>query len=214
MARAATTKTPTSGGDQGQRPQASRRAWRLRGGNGRRATLAAALTVGLAAAPAFAEESGSRPAEPPVHASGPVFLEGDLVRGNTAAGITGPVCVMVNEFKRGEKIVFRIRARDVSGAALDDKGLKGVAVQLSDGQTFAAEYRARPPLAVRKAFGLAGPSDHFWSAVWTIPADYPTGSLGYKVIATDLEGRTHAWTPFNDPRSLPAVVPGEVQYTR
>jgi hypothetical protein len=186
----------------------------VRVGNPAAVSVAAALAIGLAAAPAFAQERAPRQAEPPAGAVAPVFLEGDLVRGNTQAGITGPVCVMVNDFRRGEKIVFRIRARDVTGAALDDKGLKGIAVQLSDGQTFTAEYRARPPLAVRKTFGLSGPTDHFWSAVWTIPADYPTGSLGYKVIATDLEGRAHTWTPFNDPRSLPAVVPGEVQYTR
>lgn len=175
--------------------------------------VAAALAAVAAALPAAAPAQEAQ--QPPVpQAVAPVFLEGDLVRGNTATGITGPVCVMVNEFKRGEKIVFRVRARDASGAPLDDNGLKGIAVQLSDGQTFAAEYRARPPLPVRKRFGLDGPSDHFWSAVWQIPADYPTGSLTYKVVATDRDGHAHTWTPFNDPRSLPAVVPGEVQYTR
>lgn len=182
------------------------------------AVIAAAAAVpGLARAqetPRDTPQETPAAAQPAGQAGSAVFIEGDLVRGNTPAGITGPVCVMVNAFKRGEKIVFRVRARDATGAALDDKGLKGIAVQLSDGQTFAAEYRARPPLPVRKAFGLAGPSDYFWSAVWLIPADYPTGSLTYKVVATDLAGHAHTWTPFNDPRSLPAVVPGDVQYTR
>lgn len=176
---------------------------------GRTAALAAVIAAACLPGPAAAQET------PPAAAhEAPVFIEGDLVRGNTSAGITGPVCVMINEFKRGEKIVFRIRARDVMGAPLDDKDLAGIVVQLSDGQTFRADYRARPPMPVRKQFGLSGPSDYFWSAVWMIPADYPTGSLGYTVVATDLQGRTHTWKPFNDPRSLPAVVPGEVEYTR
>jgi hypothetical protein len=143
-----------------------------------------------------------------------LFIEGDIVRGNTPAGITGPVCVLTNQFKRKEKIVFRIRVRDVAGASLDDKALKSIAVELSDGQKFAAEYRARPPLAVRKALGFSEPTDYFWSAVWLIPEHYPTGSLSYKVVATDMQGNTQSWTPFKDPRSLPVVMAGDVEYTK
>jgi hypothetical protein len=150
----------------------------------------------------------------PAQEAAPLFIEGDIVRGNTPAGLTGPVCVLANQFKRKEKVVFRIRVRDVTGAPLDDKAVKGIVVELSDGQTFAAEYRARPPLSVRKALGLAEPTDYFWSAVWLIPEDYPTGSLSYNVVATDLQGHTRIWTPFKDPRSLPMVTAGEAEYTR
>jgi hypothetical protein len=143
-----------------------------------------------------------------------LFIEGDIVRGNTPAGITGPVCVLTNQFKRKEKIVFRIRVRGVAGAPLDDKTLKGIVVEMSDGQKFAAEYRARPPVSVRKALGLTEPTDYFWSAIWLIPDDYPTGSLSYKVIATDMLGNSQTWTPFKDPRSLPMVMAGDVEYTR
>jgi hypothetical protein len=143
-----------------------------------------------------------------------LFIEGDIVRGNTPAGITGPVCVLANQFKRKEKIVFRIRVRDVAGAPLDDKALKGIVVELSDGQKFAADYRARPPVSVRKTLGLSEPLDYFWSAVWLIPEDYPTGTLSYKVVATDMQGNTQSWTPFKDPRSLPAVMAGDVEYMR
>jgi hypothetical protein len=143
-----------------------------------------------------------------------LFIEGDIVRGNTPAGITGPVCVLTNQFKRKEKIVFRIRVRDVAGAPLDDKALRGIVVELSDGQKFAADYRARPPVSVRKALGLSEPLDYFWSAVWLIPEDYPTGTLSYKVAATDMQGNTQSWTPFKDPRSLPTVMAGDVEYMR
>jgi hypothetical protein len=56
--------------------------------------------------------------------------------------------------------------------------------------------------------------DYFWSAVWLIPEDYPTGSLSYKVVATDMQGNTQSWAPFKDPRSLPMVMAGNVEYTR
>jgi hypothetical protein len=143
-----------------------------------------------------------------------LFIEGDIVRGNTPLGLTGPLCVLANEFKRKEKVVFRIRVRDITGEPLDDKSLKGIVVELSDGQKFAADYRARPPLAIRKALGLPEPMDYFWSAVWMIPEDYPTGSLSYKVVATDVQGNAQSWTPFKDPRSLPLVMTGEVEYTK
>src|ERR1700739_558227 len=52
-----------------------------------------------------------------------LFIEGDIVRGNTPAGITGPVCVLANQFKRKENVVFRIRVRDIAGTPLDGKAL-------------------------------------------------------------------------------------------
>jgi hypothetical protein len=143
-----------------------------------------------------------------------LFIEGDIVRGNTPAGITGPVCVLANQFKRKENVIFRIRVRSAAGGPLDDQNIKGITVELSDGQKFSAAYRARPPVSVRTAFGLSEPSDYFWSAAWLIPQDYPTGSLSYRVVATDTQGNTQSWMPFKDPRSLPMVIPGDVEYAK
>ena len=165
--------------------------------------MAVAVTLAASAANLAAAQETQR-----------LFIEGDIVRGNTPAGLTGPLCVLANQFKRKERVVFRIRVRDSAGEALDDKSLKGIVVELSDGQKFAADYRARPPVAIRKALGLSEPSDYFWSAAWLIPEDYPTGSLSYKVVATDMQGNTQIWTPFKDPRSLPLVMAGEVEYTK
>jgi hypothetical protein len=106
-----------------------------------------------------------------------LFIEGDIVRGNTPSGNTGPVCVLANEFKRKENVIFRIRVRNPMGQALDDEGLKSLIVELSDGKKIPAEYRARPPVAVRARLGLTGPIDYFWSSAWLIPADYPTVAL-------------------------------------
>jgi hypothetical protein len=143
-----------------------------------------------------------------------LFIEGDIVRGNTPNGNTGPVCVLANQFKRRENVIFRIRVRNASGQPLDDKGLKSLVVELSDGKKIPAEYRARPPVAVRARLGLTGPIDYFWSSAWLIPADYPTGSLTYRVVATDMQGNTQGWEPMKDLRSLPVVMPGEVEYTK
>jgi hypothetical protein len=143
-----------------------------------------------------------------------MFIEGDIVRGNTPNGITGPVCVLANQFKRKENVIFRIRVRNIAGQPLDNKNIKSIVVELSDGKRYPAEYRARPPVAVRAALGLTGPLDYFWSAAWLIPQDYPTGSLSYRVVATDMQGNTQEWTPFKDLRSLPMVMPGDVEYTK
>jgi hypothetical protein len=143
-----------------------------------------------------------------------MFIEGDIVRGNTPNGNTGPVCVLANQFKRRENVIFRIRVRNIAGQPLDDKNIRSLVVELSDGKRYPAQYRARPPVAVRAALGLTGPMDYFWSAAWLIPQDYPTGSLSYRVVATDMQGNTQEWTPFKDLRSLPMVMPGDVEYTK
>jgi len=169
-------------------------------------TVASVATVALAVA-GFANLSAAQEAQK-------LFIEGAIVRGNTPAGITGPVCVLANQFKRKENVVFRIRVRSVAGEPLDDKTIKAITVELSDGQKFPASYRARPPASVRTAFGLSEPLDYFWSAAWLIPQDYPTGSLSYRVVATDTQGNTQSWTPFRDPRSLPMVMPGDVEYAK
>jgi hypothetical protein len=143
-----------------------------------------------------------------------LFIEGDIVRGNTPSGATGPVCVLANQFKRKENVIFRLRVRSIAGEALDDKKLKSLVVELSNGRKLNAEYRARPPVATRKALGLDGPIDYFWSAAWLIPADHPTGSLTYQVVATDTDGNTQSWVPMKDLRSLPMVMDGDVEYKK
>jgi len=133
-----------------------------------------------------------------------IFLEGDMVRGNTGKGQTGATCVLSSQFKRNENAVFRVRVRDVFGQPLDDKGIQGVMIELSDGQKLPMRYGGHPP---------RGSIDYFWSAGWLIPADYPTGTLYYKVVATDLQGRTQTWQSFQDPRSQIVIIPGGVEYS-
>jgi len=143
-----------------------------------------------------------------------LFVEGDIVRGNTPDGATGPICVLANQFMRRENAIFRIRVRDAAGRPLDDKKLKSVVVQLMGVQTLAARYASRPPANVIASLKLPGPVDYWWTAAWRIPEDFPTGTVTYKVMVTDMEGNSQEWAPFNDPRSWPTVLDGQVEFRR
>src|SRR5215475_12821468 len=75
--------------------------------------------------------------------TGKLFFEGDIVRG-AQPGAPGPFCVLNGQFKRLEKVVWRIRVTDQDGKPFDDKGLKVLEVQLPDGQKVAARYSHHP----------------------------------------------------------------------
>lgn len=134
-----------------------------------------------------------------------LFFESDMVRGGTQDGATGPTCVMVSQFKRLEHVVWRIRVLDEDGNQVDDKGLKSLAVQIPDGQTFDAHYGRHP---------RGKPTDDFWATSWGVPADYPLGTIGYKVIATETDGTVHEWSPFKVNLSELTIIPGDVTFTK
>ena len=127
-----------------------------------------------------------------------------MVRGNQK-GAPGPFCVLTGQYKRLEKVVWRLRILDQSGKSLDEKGLKSLTVELPDGQKLAAKFGQHPPPA------QGPPDDHFWTAVWTIPSAYPTGTFTYKVVAIDLEGRSQSWEPFRTKVSLLTVVDAAIE---
>src|SRR6266699_36390 len=131
-----------------------------------------------------------------------LFLDGDIVRGNQP-GAPGPICVLNNQFKHLEKVVFRFRVRDQSGKLLDDKGLKSLVVELPNGQKVEGYYGGHPP---------NGPTDFFWVGVWIVPDGYPTGTFTYKATATDMQGRTQIWEPLNRVTSYPQVLPGAIEF--
>ena len=139
-------------------------------------------------------------ASPPAQAQQPakLFFENDIVR-HAMPGQQGPWCVLSNLYKRKEAVAFRIRTLLPSGAPADDKAIKSVVVELGNG--------ARLPTK----FGPHGnpPTDHFWSLHWVIPADFPTGTLGYKIHATMNDGSVVTWSPFNRSTSFLTVVEGE-----
>ena len=129
-----------------------------------------------------------------------LFFEADMVH-HGLEGQAGPFCVLANRFKRKEAVAWRIRVLDQIGTNMDDKGIKSVVVELSDGQKLPAKFGGHPPRGT--------PTDFFWSLHWVIPADYPTGSLVYKVVATDLDGRAQTWEPFKRAPTQLTVIAGE-----
>ena len=133
-----------------------------------------------------------------------LFFEGDMVRG-AQQGAPGPFCVLDSQFKHLEKVVWRICVLDSAGKPLDGSGLKSVVVELPDGQKVNAKYGQHPPPSQGPA------ADYFWSAIWIIPSSYPTGSLSYKVTATDLDGTAQTWEPFKTKAALLTVVDGEIE---
>lgn len=136
--------------------------------------------------------------------SGKLFFEGDIVRGDQV-GAPGPFCVLNSQFKRLEKVVWRIRVLDQAGTSLDAKGLKSLVVELPDGQKMDGRYGPHPPPRLGPA------ADFFWSARWIIPENYPTGTFAYKVVATTLDGQSHSWEPFKMRPSQLTVVDAAIE---
>jgi hypothetical protein len=136
--------------------------------------------------------------------AGKLFFEGDIVRG-AQPGAPGPFCVLNNQFKRLEKVVWRIRVLDQAGTSLDSKGLKSLLVQLPDGTKLPSYYGPHPPPHLGKT------TDFFWTTAWIVPDNYPSGTFVYKVMATDLKGQTHTWEPFKNVSSQFTVVAGAIE---
>ena len=87
---------------------------------------------------------------------------------------------------------------------LDDKGLKSLVVELPDGQKMDARFGPHPG-------GTKPATDHFWTAIWTIPSNFPNGTFVYKAVATDLQGKSATWEPFKRVTSQLQVVAGEIE---
>jgi len=132
--------------------------------------------------------------------AGKLFFEGDLVKG-PQPNQAGPFCVLQSQFKRKEQVAWRVRVLDADGKMVDDKGLKSLVVELSNGKTIELKHKGHP--------ARVPPTDFFWSGSWVIPEDQPTGSFTYKVIATDMQGKTQTWEPFKVAASQLTVVAGD-----
>lgn len=133
-------------------------------------------------------------AEPP----GKLFFEGDIVH-HAVQGQQGPFCVLQSRFKRGEGIAWRVRVSLPDGTIADDTVLKSLVVELGSGET------------VPLGYGPHGnpPTDYFWVESWIVPANFPTGTLGYKVIATMQDDSVVTWQPFTRPPSQLTIIEGE-----
>ncbi len=142
--------------------------------------------------------SGTAAAQDTTQPPGVLFFEGDIVR-HRLDGQIGPWCVLASRFKRGEGIAWRMRTMTPDGANADDSVISSLVVELGNGDSFPLVYgpHGNPP------------TDFFWASSYTIPESYPTGSLGYRVLATMNDGTVVTWEPFTRPNSLLWVIDGE-----
>lgn len=168
---------------------------------GPRLGLAAAALVGLVigactatpAAPAAATQGGGN-----APAAASLVLQADTVLGSKNLAKTEKSCVQSSQYERNEQIVWRVRVVDgATGKPLDDSALAQVQVKLPD-QTLTLKYAAHPKNS---------PTDSFWAASWTVPADYPTGTLGFSVSATAKDGRSGTYQGFNVAPALLTITP-------
>ena len=153
--------------------------------------LLAVVLGALAIACGGGDEKAAAPAptEAPA-AKVPLFVDVDTVRGPEAVPQEERArksCVQASRIPRGGQVVWRVRVYDPkTGQQMDDKALTSVVVTLGDGQTFPMKYGPHPSNP---------PGEYFWASSWKIPATYPTGTMDYKVTATDSEGRTGEFIP-------------------
>jgi hypothetical protein len=152
-----------------------------------------ALLVGLAAV-AFGRSTVSAQDQ-----ASKLIIAADMVQGTKNIPedqMAQRACVMTNRFPRNGELVWRARVTDPrTGEPMDGAMLSNVEVQLSDGQVFKMEYGPHPPAP-------NPPRDYYWTINWVIPADYPTGTLNYTIVAADNEGRIGEFKPFDIPPSL------------
>ena len=111
---------------------------------------------------------------------------GQLVLFSDLALFAGPGkpenCFLKNRFKHGDPVGFRIRVLD-GGTGQPESSAEVVVHLTYGGQTVDVPARYRDTAGTN-------PAQRFWTAKWIVPADAPTGVLGYAVTARDKHGRT------------------------
>jgi hypothetical protein len=97
-------------------------------------------------------------------------------------------CFLSNRYKRGEPVGFRMTAIDPA-TGKRDRATKLVVHLTYGGKTVDVPMRDRQT--------DQQPEREFFVAKWTVPEDAPLGVVRYTVTATDPQGRTGEWKPFD-----------------
>lgn len=109
-----------------------------------------------------------------------IVVLGDTINSHLQADA---VCVVDSRFERGHTIVFRGNVLDEkTGKIVEDAKVK---VVLGNGEEYdmkLGEHGAEATL--------------LYTVSWTIPDDFPTGTLDYKIIA-NVDGKDYSYEPFN-----------------
>jgi hypothetical protein len=140
------------------------------------------------------------PTAEPEPVMGRIVLSGDL---NWFRGPGMPDnCTLKSRYTVGESVGFRMTAVDgITGEILTDAELvvhltyAGRTVDLP--MLFRGVPQGDPPMPIHL---------DMWTAKWDVPDDTPTGIVDYSVTATDSQGRTAEWKPFDTELSQLTIV--------
>jgi len=149
----------------------------------------------------LASATGTRAARAQSGPGGNLVILTDFVLGGPTSGPNVPSCVQLSRFAQGSKVVVRTRVIDgATGQAMTDSDLSSVQITFDGNAAISETFGGHPG-------GTAPKTDAFWSAAWTIPTNYPTGSVNVTITATANDGRTATWEPFNVAASALTVIP-------
>lgn len=140
------------------------------------------LVIGLAvAASAILVPSLAQAADPPKKLD--VMLYVDIVNGSRPAAGTKPrpiSCTQTSIFTRGEQQVFRVWGTEAgTGDILASDNVKYAYVQVPGSPNLKLNWGAH---------GAASNRVWFWTAAWSLPADYPLGETTAKIVFKTEEG--------------------------
>lgn len=142
--------------------------------------LAIMAVVASGCADKDADEPTKDEPTPTEEAATHVEIHGDIINSHT---VEDAVCVVNSRFEQGQRLVFRATVNDSSTKELmEDAAVK---VVLATGEEFDMELG---PHGEEKTL--------LYTVGWTIPEDFPTGTLDYQYIA-ELDGETYVYEPFD-----------------
>ena len=144
------------------------------------------------------------PPEPqPGHPSGKLVIWGDVACFDVP-GTVPTHCLLMNRFKRGQRVGFRMTAIDGGSGEVENTTVLVVHVKYA-GNTIDVPMRWRGQGPFPAAEYPRQPSE-MWTGAWVVPADAQPGTLGYTVTATDRFGRAASFSPFINVVSQLAIV--------
>lgn len=126
------------------------------------------------------EDDSSKEPEKTETSEPPIVVLGDTINSHLQADA---VCVVDSRFERGHTIVFRANVLDqATNKTVEDAKVK---VVLATGDEY--EMKLGP-------HGEEGTL--LYTVSWTIPDDFPTGTLDYQIVA-EVDGKEYTYQPFD-----------------
>lgn len=137
-------------------------------------TLAAAVVAAAVAVPVNAQS-------PYPGAKAQIAVYADTVSGASGAVKAARGCTQYSNFRRQQRVVFRAWAVDTeTGQALGADEIRYAYVKIPGQPNVKLNWGPH---------GAVGNKVQFWSAGWTVPADYPLGVVAYKIVFKTEDGR-------------------------